>query len=349
MPCYQPTNFPPGFTTTGRTSYRTEAECNQACEEGACCEGTTCSVKPQCQCQCTTGRCCGPDTITAAETTWKTCRNETKAQCDARGGVFQCGVSCSGGVLGDAAGTTGGSVCLAGTGDVANAGPVFKGVGTVCTPNPCLCPGCGTMCPAPGCLPTYIDISYSCSFPNNITTPGQSFSGTVTLQKAFSEGCGIYEFYLAGAGASSLGASEISISLTVGTTGATANFFFLRKITAAYDKIDPCFGPFGGFGRFDGLRILRMVSATAATPYLPGDNASDGTWAGWEGQAYFITPFGLLNDLCYSSGTHSYSQAQFGDIDETALNAPCTGSTATVITKGVVGNVISVTLLRSYN
>jgi hypothetical protein len=51
MPCYQSPNFPPGFTTTGRTSYATEADCNQACQEGACCTGTTCSVKPQCQCQ----------------------------------------------------------------------------------------------------------------------------------------------------------------------------------------------------------------------------------------------------------------------------------------------------------
>jgi hypothetical protein len=51
MTCYQSTNFPSGFTTTGRTAYRTEAECNQACGEGACCEGTSCTVKPQCQCQ----------------------------------------------------------------------------------------------------------------------------------------------------------------------------------------------------------------------------------------------------------------------------------------------------------
>jgi hypothetical protein len=69
MPCYQSTNLPSGFSTTGRTSYKTEAECNQACKEGACCEGTSCSVKPQCQCQgegkvfkgvgtvCSTGRC----------------------------------------------------------------------------------------------------------------------------------------------------------------------------------------------------------------------------------------------------------------------------------------------------
>jgi hypothetical protein len=132
MTCYQSTNLPAGFSTTGRTSYKTEAECNQACKEGACCEGTTCTVKPQCQCQCTTGRCCGPDTTTAGGTTWKTCRNESKAACDARGGVFQCGVSCSQGVIGDASGSTGGSVCLNGTGDVANAGAVFKGVGTIC-------------------------------------------------------------------------------------------------------------------------------------------------------------------------------------------------------------------------
>lgn len=59
-----------------RTGYATEAECNQACKEGACCEGTTCSVKPQCQCQGT--------------------------------------------------------------------GKVFKGVGTVCTPNPCGRCGCTT-------------------------------------------------------------------------------------------------------------------------------------------------------------------------------------------------------------
>lgn len=51
MPCYQSTNLPSGFTTTGLTSYATEAECNQACQEGACCEGTTCAVKPACQCQ----------------------------------------------------------------------------------------------------------------------------------------------------------------------------------------------------------------------------------------------------------------------------------------------------------
>jgi hypothetical protein len=51
MPCYKSNATPNGFSTTGRTSYATEADCNQACKEGACCNGTTCSVKPACQCQ----------------------------------------------------------------------------------------------------------------------------------------------------------------------------------------------------------------------------------------------------------------------------------------------------------
>ena len=74
MPCYQPTNFPPGFTTTGRTSYKTEAECNQACQEGACCEGTTCTVTPQCQCQGTGKTFKGVGTVCAAATCCKTCQ-----------------------------------------------------------------------------------------------------------------------------------------------------------------------------------------------------------------------------------------------------------------------------------
>lgn len=51
MACYQPASLPSGVSTSGRTSYATQAECLEACKEGACCEGTTCTVKPQCQCQ----------------------------------------------------------------------------------------------------------------------------------------------------------------------------------------------------------------------------------------------------------------------------------------------------------
>lgn len=51
MPCYGRQNFPGGPPPEGKQAYRTEAACLEACKEGACCEGTSCSVKPQCQCQ----------------------------------------------------------------------------------------------------------------------------------------------------------------------------------------------------------------------------------------------------------------------------------------------------------
>ena len=104
MPCYQSTNLPSGVTTTGRTSYATEADCLNACKEGACCEGTTCMVKPQCQCQ--------------------------------------------------------------------GAGKVFKGVGTVCSPNPCGYCGCNAQ------IPTNIGLAFA-----NASITLSSGSGTVS-QKA---------------------------------------------------------------------------------------------------------------------------------------------------------------------
>lgn len=48
MPCQSsPASGQPSLPA----SYQTLSECLQACKEGACCEGTTCTVKPQCQCQ----------------------------------------------------------------------------------------------------------------------------------------------------------------------------------------------------------------------------------------------------------------------------------------------------------
>jgi hypothetical protein len=70
MPCYKINTAPSGSFPVNTTGFATEAKCLEACKEGACCNGTTCSVKPQCQCN-------------------------------------------------------------------AAAGEVFKGVGTVCDPNPC--------------------------------------------------------------------------------------------------------------------------------------------------------------------------------------------------------------------
>lgn len=58
MPCQQITNTgisysPPLSSRSG--PFATEADCLQACKEGACCNGTTCSIKPQCQCNAAAG------------------------------------------------------------------------------------------------------------------------------------------------------------------------------------------------------------------------------------------------------------------------------------------------------
>ena len=137
MPCYKSSSLPSGFTTTGRTSYKTETDCLNACQEGACCEGTTCSVKPQCQCQCTSGSCCGPDTFTNSNgETGPRCRNESQSACAARGGTWRCGVSCVGLTTDPNAGAPLGSgICTSLASSTPS--PVFKGVGTTCSPNPC--------------------------------------------------------------------------------------------------------------------------------------------------------------------------------------------------------------------
>jgi hypothetical protein len=207
MPCYQPTNFPPGFTTTGRTGYRTEADCVNACREGACCQGTSCSVKPQCQCVCQSGSCCGPDMFTnAAGETGPRCRTETKAQCDARGGTFRCGVGCVRPTdEGGGAPRPGIDICL--SLESSPSSPVFKGVGTTCTPNPCPCcnadgtPKSGSNCSPCWCLcgegsaryPRFVNVSISFKYdvyqeisrpPLRVSIREKSASGTVTMSLA---------------------------------------------------------------------------------------------------------------------------------------------------------------------
>jgi hypothetical protein len=126
MPCYQRSNFPAGLSITGRTGYKSETECVNACQEGACCEGTTCTVKPACQCQCTTGgKCCGPDTATVGGVTGQVCRGGTKQECDQRGGTWTCGYACSSDEK------TGIELCSSRMLATPNL-PVFKGVGTTC-------------------------------------------------------------------------------------------------------------------------------------------------------------------------------------------------------------------------
>lgn len=121
MPCRQVSTFngTPGSGQSGGGGFLTEADCLNACKEGACCNGTTCSVKPQCQCN-------------------------------------------------------------------AAAGEVFKGVGTVCSPNPCCRDSSGVLCTS---LPNG-------GWPNSLSVT-ISGTGSVTMNRTFqltwSESRQIYE------------------------------------------------------------------------------------------------------------------------------------------------------------
>jgi hypothetical protein len=117
MPCYQSTNLPSGFSTTGRTTYPTEAECNQACREGACCEGTSCSVKAQCQCQ-GEGK-----TFKGVGTT---CASQNGACCEDTAGGPSCSIKNS---------------C-----ECVGVGKSFKGIGTTCSGSCNQCLGFASNC-----------------------------------------------------------------------------------------------------------------------------------------------------------------------------------------------------------
>jgi len=149
MPCYQSSAVPSTRSVSGSTSYATEADCLQACKEGACCEGTTCSVKPQCQCQGT--------------------------------------------------------------------GKTFKGVGTVCTPNPCLCPCCT------GAPPDEILFSYSALGVTKMTQSGLggiqygcfSDSRVVTLSRSVNRSQ--YAYISDGCVAWGYSDASLEVSLTIAT------------------------------------------------------------------------------------------------------------------------------------
>jgi len=111
MPCFKAGTIGTGAKQAVSTGpFATEAECNNACKEGACCESTTCSVKPQCQCQGT--------------------------------------------------------------------GQVFKGVGTVCSPNPC--DPCATAC---GGAPSPTTLTATISGYSGLEFIGKSINGTYTLTR----------------------------------------------------------------------------------------------------------------------------------------------------------------------
>lgn len=114
MPCRQVPTYG-GVSGSGKAAgggHATEADCLQACQEGACCEGTTCTVRPQCQCQgtgkvfkgvgtvCTAetcpciGACCGPSPHFYYAGRYE-CAQITQAACAAKGGNWSgCNTGC---------------------------------------------------------------------------------------------------------------------------------------------------------------------------------------------------------------------------------------------------------------
>lgn len=147
MTCYQKSTAPQGIKdaiAAGRTSYATEAECLQACKEGACCEGTTCSVKPQCQCQ-GTGK-----TFKGVGTT---CDDLKGACCDGDLCVVKTECECRGD----------------------NPSVAWKGIGTTCDQSPC--PKCGWVWK----LPAVLTVTVSNCQDNFYGTDFASMNGTYTL------------------------------------------------------------------------------------------------------------------------------------------------------------------------
>ena len=149
MTCYQSTNLPGGVTTTGRTSYTTEADCLNACKEGACCEGTLCTVKPACLCKGTgqvfhgVGTTCGAisGACCDASGTVPACSVVTSCECTGTGKTFLgVGTTCDGTTGACCETVAGVTTCTPRTScECTGPGKVFKGIGTTCGPLTCAC------------------------------------------------------------------------------------------------------------------------------------------------------------------------------------------------------------------
>ena len=110
----------------------TSAGC--CCSQGACCAPDgSCTITTAVGCQCEVGRCCGPDTVTIRDgtETYRVYREESRQACIDRGGTWRCGSFPPLSVEG----YSGVPLCdnNAGTRE-----SVFQGVGTVCSPSPCV-------------------------------------------------------------------------------------------------------------------------------------------------------------------------------------------------------------------
>lgn len=164
MPCYQTNALPPLASLAslaGRLTYTAEADCNNACQEGACCEPNgACSVKPQCQCQGTgqtfrgVGTTCAPNPCC----------------CGTGCAGVDCGACCEGPPESRTCSVKPQSLCQ-------GVGKVFLGAGTQCTQGICCEPTRDTI--------TLTIVGVSASDENTCKFPGlfESMPGTYVLSK----------------------------------------------------------------------------------------------------------------------------------------------------------------------
>ena len=195
MPCRQVSTF--NGTAASSGSYATEAECLQACKEGACCEAGVCSVKPACQCK-------GPgQTFQGVGTT---CSDISGACCNTTAGVTTCTIKpaceCTGAGykflgVGSTCSSLSGACCegpatartctIKTECECNSAGAVFRGVGTKCTTFPCTngCDTPGSSCECwckydGGTVPNYCNVTVS-GWAKRANGPQMPFSDSISV------------------------------------------------------------------------------------------------------------------------------------------------------------------------
>ena len=107
MPCYEQGKQPAGLVPVTGAVYQTQAECDEKCKPGACCDGAACDVKMECECKgagkvfkgpgtaCDAGI-CDPDPVGACCGPDFTCVQVKRSVCQANGGRFLGpGVACA--------------------------------------------------------------------------------------------------------------------------------------------------------------------------------------------------------------------------------------------------------------
>jgi len=247
VPCYKTQSH--GGAVSSSPSYKTEAQCLQACKEGACCEDgpvgspPTCSVKPQCQCQV--------------------------------------------------------------------AGQVFKGVGTVCDPNPC-CTKCNrssiTWCQSPACIPKFLDFTYSLSFPIQFVNMFGGYyirpfsaSGSCTLRGVMSSEpsrpCGDYSFFAGPPEGAAFNAYEFNCGVSGGGP------YFIRHTCRLVQD-----------GRYDGPQGDRYI-------YRATTDSTTGQLS-WSFSTYGIIQFvPASSGYCYQSGVLVSSEVPLATVTASVTNA----------------------------